>query len=207
MVNVSNPKIKLQDSDLRELFYKGCSATLQQIDSSLADIIAQHVRGIMTSGFSEGINPMDFFHGHVRVFRHSRGDEFTMPLEENEWLRVLNDYGPIMIYHTRERTGKFKPYKGPPRSIAGTIDGRVFPMRSYRREFQTHGTVIGYESFEFDGKNHWGCYDHPARLQFRIGKERLITTAQQIYILIGENVRYNLADGTKFDVFYELTFS
>lgn len=188
--------------------------TLYQIDDVLGGIIAKHVTEIMSLGYAERLDSKDFFHGHLKVADPTVCDtsesvddflyaDFPENMDKNEWLEMFLNADPHFIYHTREQLFTRDPFIGPPRSIMGTIDGKVFPMKSEEEYYKRYGTVTGNKPFEFNGQKYEGmCYgvgDTQVRLEDDTFGRLWFT---QFYILPDKKGRYELDDGQKFDVFY-----
>ena len=101
------------------------------------------------------------------------------------------------------------PYTGPPRSIMGTFDGEVFPLKSEEKNFESHGSVSGFKPFEFNGQKYWGmCNPIPCvtdkYVTADVEGKTLIMSSSQFYILEDAAGRYELTNGSRFDVFHTL---
>ncbi|MCH8004037.1 MAG: hypothetical protein IH934_05400 [Nanoarchaeota archaeon] len=189
---------------------------LYRIDDVLGNTIAKHVKEIMSRGYAERLDSKDFFHGHLRVADPAvcespkSVDDYPMlnfpkNMDKNEWLKLFLNADPHFIYHTREKLITQAPYTGPPRSLIGTIDGKVYPLKSEDGYFKIYGTVRENKPFEFNGQKHdgmcFGVEDTKVRLENNtFGK----LVSPQFYILPDYNGRYELNNGQRFDVFYQI---
>lgn len=216
----SNPS----SSTINGLMEKGLlndTAILYHVPDVLGYVLSQHVQAIMSSGYAESLDSNDFYHGHLMAadpyFCSREQVEMTQDIDIEGWLKIYLEADPHFIYHTREHLGPRNPYVGPPRSIIGTIDGNVHPMISDEEHFISHGTVHGYEPFEFDNKKSEGMCQ--GNLIFGFDSEKNIfhidvTTSlgnieakfysPTFYILQDTNGRYKLTEETKFDIFFRL---
>lgn len=150
--------------------------------------------------------------------RYPRND-LPKGLTYDQWVEKFLQADPYFVYHTREHiTGQPDPYisegrlkfpdtnySGPPRSIIGTMNMQIYPMKSdISPEYVKYGSVSATEIFEYDGKTSQGmCEVQPDSARISAGG-RLHSARQTFNILSDTNGRYKLGNGEKFDVYHQL---
>ena len=149
--------------------------------------------------------------------------EGKMNLPEDDWIDMFLDQeaDPHFLYYTRFHLGQIRgdelirglrnPYRDPPRSIIGTADGNVYPARSRDEAFVFTGTLWPYIPFEFNSQQYGGMCDpvgayvhYPNRVTLNVKDKTFLVNGNRFYIIKDGKGRYELPDGTKFDVFYWL---
>ena len=199
------------------------TVTLHQIEDMLARTIADHTQKIMQRGYAEHLDAYDFFHGHflvnenivkrkVKIYRPGKGwgteevlyADLPKTVDIDEWRDYFLKSDPHFLYHTREHIGPRHPYRGPPRSIIGTADGKIYPLKSESELFISHGSVGAYEKFEFDGEKYPGMGEIKSIVTFPSYPQKTVMDTSQFYILTDDKGRYKLPSGQSFDAYYEL---
>jgi len=121
----------------------------------------------------------------------------VVDMPEEEWVGWFLGNWPHIMYHTRESVA-VSPYRGPPRSILGFIDGTIAPVTSEEPVFFKMGTVHGDEQFFVRGVR----YPLLCRPGWSATFGEEYTFLSQFEISPDKGGRYRMNDGTNIDVFY-----
>lgn len=187
---------------------------LALIHEELADTIAEHVRKIFEQGFAEHLSKNDFYHGHFIAADKEKCKQFEeiKGFTEEDWRRLYLSANPHFLYHTFENTWSRDPYMGLPRSIIGTLDGEVQPVRTDTKTFRSHGTVNKEDTFRVGNITYRGMCDaillrsnssEGSEIFFNDGAFNYIPNYSQFYILPTPQGRYK-ANGENFDVYFNI---
>lgn len=168
--------------------------------------------------YTQDYGPVDPFGGMGR----KPVDNFPAGMKYEDWVAKFLNSSPNFVYHTREKIVGNKPilekmpngstrvsdpdtdYTGPPRSIIGTTDTQVFPMRSETTLYKKYGSISGMEMFDYSDKSSQGmCETQPNKTIISEGNEKYYGS-QMFFIIPDTTGRYTLDNGLKYDIYLQL---